>query len=458
MKKSTHLIVACLFAIISVSAQDTINSIQFSGYPPHYAMVGGKAILSANLNIADSSPANMMFGIIKRDADGNAVGQPVAMKIIHLTDVAPYTKTVLDTVDLSASIPLSSTLADGQTYAYFCSILSAAYAPIDQKYSLVNVGDVTLGNMSGFSKNPYGVVMVGSKVVLNADLNIADATPANMMFGVIKKDANGDAVGQPVAMKIIHLTDIAPYSKSVADTLVLTSSVPLSSALTDGQTYAYFCSILSAAYSPVDQKYSEVSVVDTVNTVNFSTIPLESSAPGTKVALNVGLTIANSSPANLMIGIIKRDAVGNAVGQPTAMKIIHLSETAPYCKEITDTLSIPAGHPLSSELSSGEKYSYFCSILSAVYSPIDQKYNDVSIYATALQNKYVSRISVYPNPATDKIHISGVQLNQNVGIYNIAGSLVKNEKLLSNSIDVSNLKSGVYFIKVDSTVSKFTKQ
>ena len=65
-------------------------------------------------------------------------------------------------------------------------------------------------------------------------------------------------------------------------------------------------------------------------------------------------------------------------------------------------------------------------------------------------------ISIYPNPASDKLHIDGLVV-QDVVIYSIDGKEVL--KISNqNSIDVSSLSKGVYFIKVSDGVNSSTKK
>ena len=57
-------------------------------------------------------------------------------------------------------------------------------------------------------------------------------------------------------------------------------------------------------------------------------------------------------------------------------------------------------------------------------------------------------VSVYPNPTTDKIHITGVTDITAVEVSNINGQLVAKPILNLETIDMSNLQTGVYFVKV----------
>lgn len=73
-------------------------------------------------------------------------------------------------------------------------------------------------------------------------------------------------------------------------------------------------------------------------------------------------------------------------------------------------------------------------------------------------------VSIYPNPASNKLNISAANTIQNVEIYNVLGKKVMSLSInkSSESIDISGLSSGVYMIKynVDDAVgtSKFIKQ
>jgi hypothetical protein len=67
---------------------------------------------------------------------------------------------------------------------------------------------------------------------------------------------------------------------------------------------------------------------------------------------------------------------------------------------------------------------------------------------------YESDINIYPNPVNDRLYIETQTLTQtlSIEIYDIYGrvQILRNSETqqLSNSIDVSNLKSGIYFVKV----------
>lgn len=82
-----------------------------------------------------------------------------------------------------------------------------------------------------------------------------------------------------------------------------------------------------------------------------------------------------------------------------------------------------------------------------------------SIYITA--KKCYSSTLIYPNPAKDYIQIASPRPIEKYSIYNSIGSLVKSEDVLSKNeltITVSEINSGVYYLKIFSDNSEETYQ
>ena len=72
--------------------------------------------------------------------------------------------------------------------------------------------------------------------------------------------------------------------------------------------------------------------------------------------------------------------------------------------------------------------------------------------STVSINELLYEKTIYPNPAKNQINVS---INGLKRIYNLSGRLVlsTNEK----SIDITNLKSGIYFINTNEHFYKFVK-
>ncbi len=99
------------------------------------------------------------------------------------------------------------------------------------------------------------------------------------------------------------------------------------------------------------------------------------------------------------------------------------------------------------------KYDYKYMITSIVgFSGLwTKRYYYSPMIITGLNNQELSRISVFPNPATDFINIqwTGNQQNMNVELYDIAGRKVLNAKIHNNSrLSVKHYRGGIYLINI----------
>ena len=76
----------------------------------------------------------------------------------------------------------------------------------------------------------------------------------------------------------------------------------------------------------------------------------------------------------------------------------------------------------------------------------------------------VSKFVLYPNPASDKIYLKGISSEvESVQIYSVQGKLLQSLKNISTEIDVSQLKSGIYFMQLlssegNTSALKFIKE
>ncbi|MFC2121312.1 kelch repeat-containing protein [Bacteroidota bacterium] len=64
------------------------------------------------------------------------------------------------------------------------------------------------------------------------------------------------------------------------------------------------------------------------------------------------------------------------------------------------------------------------------------------------ENEIVSKINLYPNPTNSIINITGLTKPAEVKIYSIQGKLLKTETQVENTIDISELPAGIYFLKL----------
>ena len=89
---------------------------------------------------------------------------------------------------------------------------------------------------------------------------------------------------------------------------------------------------------------------------------------------------------------------------------------------------------------------------------------DCDVNNVSYKNIMEQDVSIHPNPCSDAINIEGLKdLNEiKILIYNQLGETVLVQELFSNQINVTNLPSGVYFLKVQTSkeihTQKFMKQ
>lgn len=60
----------------------------------------------------------------------------------------------------------------------------------------------------------------------------------------------------------------------------------------------------------------------------------------------------------------------------------------------------------------------------------------------------ILKVCVFPNPANNIINITGLSSPSKIKIYNIQGQLLKSFQHVNNTIDISDLQPGVYFLKL----------
>lgn len=82
------------------------------------------------------------------------------------------------------------------------------------------------------------------------------------------------------------------------------------------------------------------------------------------------------------------------------------------------------------------------------------------IISVNIDFKNQSEFSVFPNPANEKISLTNLdlELTEKVSIYNSLGKEVMDLPLDENSVDISNLKDGIYYVVAIIKDQKITKK
>lgn len=106
-------------------------------------------------------------------------------------------------------------------------------------------------------------------------------------------------------------------------------------------------------------------------------------------------------------------------------------------------------------------YSSYSNVVQTSFQVIDvvntiypnQCYQTTSIS----ENKNESTIFIYPNPATDMVHLQTEnEIIKSIKIFNVQGEFI--QKYFTNDFSVTNLAQGIYFIRVETDKSDFTNK
>ena len=110
------------------------------------------------------------------------------------------------------------------------------------------------------------------------------------------------------------------------------------------------------------------------------------------------------------------------------------------------------------DLGDGEVEDYTVNITAASNS-FNSIFTEIS--GEAFTSSNIKELTVYPNPATNFVQLQVIGRENNNISYNIVntvGRVVKTGKLVNKTIDVSNLDTGIYLIKVNNGEKEFTSK
>lgn len=114
---------------------------------------------------------------------------------------------------------------------------------------------------------------------------------------------------------------------------------------------------------------------------------------------------------------------------------------------------------LVEELNTNTEY---CFSITAVKDDLESE-KSVSACARTISGEGISEselsFSIFPNPVKNEIYLTSEEIIEEVTIYNIYGQQMYNAQHSMNNVqlDVANLKTGTYFIKVNESIKKFIK-
>lgn len=100
-------------------------------------------------------------------------------------------------------------------------------------------------------------------------------------------------------------------------------------------------------------------------------------------------------------------------------------------------------------------------ILIAVFcfhlNSFDNTYNTIDVSIDELKKS--TRFSIFPNPVSNTLNISGIETESKLEILNLQGQVLKQQIINSDQIiNLQSLPSGIYMVKINHQVEKFIKE
>ena len=176
---------------------------------------------------------------------------------------------------------------------------------------------------------------------------------------------------------------------------------------------------------------------------------------GSDLTFSGNVSVADLGEGYTVVAFVK--ALDPASGYATVVNNnVDISSTGDFTASAT-----------AAELAAGYIIQYGFTVTGPLGDPDDTTLGSVVIgeEATAsIDKNNLLEISIYPNPASNRLNISAQSTIKSAAIYNLLGKEVMNLEINKNSesIDVSNLASGMYLIKysIDNAIgtAKFIKQ
>ena len=112
------------------------------------------------------------------------------------------------------------------------------------------------------------------------------------------------------------------------------------------------------------------------------------------------------------------------------------------------TIEIPSGK----DIKNYDKIFFFC-LDFGVFWDIGTftNFSSTSCDVLDVNNFNIDKISIYPNPAKNKIHVSNIDaVSTEIRIFNVLGKQVFHQsKITEKTIDISSFNKGVYIVKLD---------
>jgi len=280
---------------------------------------------------------------------------------------------------------------------------------------------------------------------------------------VFDVDGSGNLTQDWSTWKAGISTDVLPAAGTASAqniTLSIPGNLELSSALASGKTYVWSLTLKNEAGDWITGSQHATTLIaagTVVNGVHFEGTTAAEVNAGTTVTVAYNYTMLNDGIVK--IALSKYSATESWINDVASFIVNPAMATTATPVMATADIVIPADAIPSVELTNGEMYKWEVSIFSPDWaSYLSGVKTGVVVNAplAGLSKNATKAFSIYPNPASGTLHLVGTNVEQ-VQVYSVSGKMLINAGV-TNSLDVSSLAVGLYFIRINNTnVLKFIK-
>lgn len=333
----------------------------------------------------------------------------------------------------------------------FCLISVASFG---QSLTPNPVPNVQVGTAANISFSYTSTV----SCAVYAELRIADIDANNVITQDYSVGSNYIAGAFSSSLPASATSSSGSVSVAVPSNAVPSASLP------SGKTYSWVYKLTQGVgnYNDVGSTFQYTGATITASNNVVDTLVLNNPPTVINAGTDVSITVNYTCPASRLVkfGISIYNASGfvsDLVG--TGVDNLPASTATPV--SLTQVLTIPANATPSANLPSGQFYKVDTALFTPGYaSYIAGTSSNVTLNGPlAVADFNRNSVKIYPNPASNQINISDVTDINSYEIYNVVGKLIlKSDRLFSNTIDISELSPGAYFLKLgaDKTI-KFIK-
>lgn len=397
------------------------------------------------------------FGATPGDATGSVTIFPAGTSVVNLQ--TKIVAVITNTVTFATALPHNCSMGTHLVASQIHNLGTNAESNIPVNYSVNGAASVANTYTGSIAPGDSAIVIFAVPFNFSAQ-NIYNVKAWTAMTGDIA--AGNDTASFTLSNSLpIALTNTANVYTSGVETAYETGSVNLdwigngapfgvSTANFHAGAQAYFLTLPGAS-------------VPAATYESFVNLPCVDVTTGDTYRISYW----KKSTASGTLTINGQSGIFTGLGQDAASMTTVLKAYSPIT---TTTLTGTAGWVKDSVdyVSAATETRYFAvagkGVITGPSDQINVRLDDFKIMKVAgsvgIKTNVLSEVSLFPNPTTGILNINAIEANSSVEVFNVIGDKVYSNSLLkgTNSIDLSGLANGAYFVKLNSNGQIITKK